>query len=103
MDTEGDSSAATTAVKKLAQVATRVAHTGLKIHIPAHQPASQLVAVENEVSKSISELKGRHRIIGEPATLDQFLEPSEEEEIGDSLSSEFEGLEGDSTIVAVVS
>jgi hypothetical protein len=103
MDAEGDSSTATTAVEKLAQVATRVTHTGLKICIPACQPASQLVAVENEVSKSIFELKGRHRIIGEPATLDQFLEPSEEEEIGDSLSSEFEGLEGDSTIVAVMS
>jgi hypothetical protein len=103
MDAEGDLSAATTTVEKLAQVAIRVTHTGLKIRILARQPASQLVAIENEVSKSISELKGCHCIIGESATLNQFLELSEEEEIGNSLSSEFEGLEGDSTIVAVVS
>ncbi|KIK78833.1 hypothetical protein PAXRUDRAFT_162951, partial [Paxillus rubicundulus Ve08.2h10] len=59
----------------------------------------QLITAEKVVSDSISQLKGRNCIFGEPPTLDQFLEPFEEQEIGDSL--EFEG--GDNAIVDAVS
>ncbi|KIK75414.1 hypothetical protein PAXRUDRAFT_172896 [Paxillus rubicundulus Ve08.2h10] len=100
MDAEGDSVTVNAAVGKLAQVA--ITRTGLKICIPARQPAPQLVAIEDEVLKSISKLKGHSCIFGEPLTLNQFLEPSDEEEIGGD-SVEFEGPEGDETIVAVVS
>ncbi|KIK76074.1 hypothetical protein PAXRUDRAFT_170975 [Paxillus rubicundulus Ve08.2h10] len=97
MDVEGNTGTATVTVEKLAQAAASC--TGLKIHIPACRPAPQLITMEKEVMESISQLKACNRIFGELLTLDQFLEPSEEAEIGDSL--EFEG--GDETIVAVVS
>ncbi|KIK77293.1 hypothetical protein PAXRUDRAFT_167346 [Paxillus rubicundulus Ve08.2h10] len=100
MDAEGDSSTVNTAVEKLAQVA--ITCTGLKIHIPACQPAAQLVTIEDEVLKLISELKGHNCIFGEPLALNQFLEPSDEEEIGGG-SLEFEGPGGDETIVTVMS
>ncbi|KIK92742.1 hypothetical protein PAXRUDRAFT_146634, partial [Paxillus rubicundulus Ve08.2h10] len=96
MDAEGDSITANAAVEKLAQVA--ITCTGLKIHIPTRQPAPQLVAIEDEVSKSISKLKGCNHIFGEPLTLNQFPEPSDEEDIGGDS-----GPEGDETIVTVVS
>ena len=43
-------------------------------------------------------LKTRNRILGELPSLDEFLEPVEEQEVGDSLA--FEG--GDKAIVAAV-
>jgi hypothetical protein len=43
-------------------------------------------------------LKARNRIFGELPSLDEFLEPVEEQKVGDSLA--FEG--GDKAIVAAV-
>ncbi|KAH0830248.1 hypothetical protein J3R83DRAFT_1608 [Lanmaoa asiatica] len=51
-----------------------------------------------DITDSITDLKQRNRIFGEPPTLDQFLEPTEEHEIGQSLR--FEG--GDTAIAAAV-
>jgi hypothetical protein len=97
MDAEGDSDAATRAVEQLAQAASQ--RTGLKIRIPmCRPPLAQLTAIENEVATSLKDLKSRNRIFGEPPSLNDFLEPAEEQEVGDSL--EFEG--GDKDIVAAV-
>ncbi|KIK72351.1 hypothetical protein PAXRUDRAFT_22089 [Paxillus rubicundulus Ve08.2h10] len=85
LDAEGDSITVNAAVEKLAQVA--ITCTGLKIRIPARQPAPQLVAIKDEVSKSISKLKGHNRIFGEPLTLNQFLEPSDEKRLVGTQSS----------------
>ncbi|KIK75037.1 hypothetical protein PAXRUDRAFT_173999, partial [Paxillus rubicundulus Ve08.2h10] len=54
-DWRRDSITVKAAVEKLAQVA--ITRTGLKICIPARQPAPQLVTIEDEVLKLISELK----------------------------------------------
>jgi len=97
MNAEGDSDAAAMAVEQLAQAASQ--RTGLKIRISMRRPPlAQLTAVENEVATSLQDLKNRNRIFGEPPSLDEFLEPAEEQEVGDSLK--FEG--GDKAIVAAV-
>ncbi|OJA17091.1 hypothetical protein AZE42_08991 [Rhizopogon vesiculosus] len=46
----------------------------------------------------LQDLRYRNTIFGEPPSLDEFLEPAEEQEVGDSL--EFEG--GDKAIAAAV-
>jgi len=97
MDAEGDSDIAMSAVEQLAQAASR--RTGLKIRIPARQPPlAQLAALEDEITVSIQDSRTRNRIFGQPLSLDEFLEPVEEWEVGDSL--EFEG--GDKAIMAAV-
>ena len=97
MNAEGDSNKAASEVEELAQAACR--RTGLKIKIPARRPPlTQLTTLEDEVTTSLQDLKTRNRIFGELPSLDEFLEPVEEQEIGDSLT--FEG--GDSAIVAAV-
>ncbi|OJA17815.1 hypothetical protein AZE42_08390 [Rhizopogon vesiculosus] len=65
---------------------------------PAMPQCDILTTVENEVATSLQDLKNRNRIFGEPPSLDEFLEPAEEQGVGDSL--EFEG--GDKAIVAAV-
>jgi hypothetical protein len=97
MNAEGDSDAAAMAVEQLAQAASQ--RTGLKIRIPMRRPPlAQLTAVENEVATSLQDLRNHNRIFGELLSLDEFLEPAEEQEVGDSLK--FEG--GDKAIVAAV-
>ncbi|OAX35098.1 hypothetical protein K503DRAFT_773844 [Rhizopogon vinicolor AM-OR11-026] len=82
-------------VEQLAQTSSRRA--GLKIRIPARRPPlAQLTALEDEVAASIQDLKTRNRIFGEPPSVDEFLEPAEEQQVGES----FEG--GDEAIIAVV-
>ncbi|KAG1734392.1 uncharacterized protein EDB91DRAFT_1296928 [Suillus paluster] len=88
---------ATSEVEELAQAACR--RTGLKIKIPARwPPLTQLTTLEDEITTSLQDLKTRNRIFGEPPSLDEFLKPVEEQEVGDSLA--FEG--GDKAIVAAV-
>jgi hypothetical protein len=95
MIAEEDSNTAASAVEQLAQAASR--RTGLKIRIPARRPPlAQLTALENEVATSIQDLKTRNRIFGEPPSVDEFLEPAEEQQVGES----FEG--GDEAIITVV-
>ncbi|KAG1723733.1 uncharacterized protein EDB91DRAFT_1087726 [Suillus paluster] len=54
-------------------------------------------ALEDEVTTSLHDLMTRNRIFGRPLSLDEFLEPAEEQEVGDLG---FEG--GDKDIVAAV-
>ncbi|KAJ8589440.1 hypothetical protein M405DRAFT_862157 [Rhizopogon salebrosus TDB-379] len=61
-------------------------------------PLTQLTTLEDEVTTSLQDLKARNRIFGELPSLDEFLEPVEEQKFGDSLA--FEG--GDKAIVAAV-
>ncbi|KAI6016551.1 hypothetical protein EDC04DRAFT_2903145 [Pisolithus marmoratus] len=95
MDAEGDSDVTIHAVEVLATGASN--HSGLKICIPA-QPSLQLTTLEDKVTSFVNELKSQNCIFGEPLGLDDFLEPTEEAEIGDPL--DFEG--GDEEIVAQV-
>ena len=96
MNAEGDPDTAASAVEQLAQASS--CRTGLKfkIWIPARQPLAQLTALEDEVATSIQDLKTRNRIFGEPPSVDEFLEPAKEQQVGES----FEG--GDEAIIAVV-
>ena len=55
--------------------------------------------VEGELLDLVAQLKDRRRIFGEPCSLDELLDPEEEREIGESLSS-CEG--GDTEIVGMV-
>ncbi|KAG1729323.1 uncharacterized protein EDB91DRAFT_1159667 [Suillus paluster] len=60
--------------------------------------AHKRTTLEDEITTSLQDLKTRNRIFGEPPSLDEFLEPVEEQEVVDSLA--FEG--GDKAIVAAV-
>ena len=55
--------------------------------------------VEEELLDLVAQLKDRMRITGQPLTLDEFLDPKEEREVGECLES-FEG--GDIEIVGMV-
>jgi hypothetical protein len=57
--------------------------------------------VEEELLDLVRQLKERKRIIGDPSTLDEMLDPIEERVIGDCLDS-FEGGDLDSEIIRVV-
>ena len=57
--------------------------------------------VEEQLLELVRELKDRRRIIGDPSTLDEMLDPIEERVIGDCLDS-FEGGNLDSEIVQMV-
>jgi hypothetical protein len=96
MDMEGDSNVAISAVEQLKKAASH--QTGLKIQIPTCQPfLAQLTALEDEVTTSLHDLMACNRIFGTPLSMDKFLEPAEEQEVGDCV---FEG--GDKEIVAAV-
>ncbi|KAG2351629.1 hypothetical protein BDR07DRAFT_1500795 [Suillus spraguei] len=58
---------------------------------------AQLTALEDEVTTSLHDLMACNRIFGRPLSMDEFLEPAEEQEVGDCV---FEG--GDKEIVAAV-
>ena len=45
------------------------------------QPPAQLTALEDEVTASVTNLKARNRIFGEPLSLDEFLQPAKEREV----------------------
>ena len=80
MDAEGDSHAAVIAIKPLEQAAMR--RLGLKIQIslrPKELP--QLKLAEEELIKSIKDLKARNRIFDTLPTLNEVLDPPEEVEI----------------------
>jgi hypothetical protein len=57
--------------------------------------------VEAELLGLVAELKARKRIIGEPLTLEEMLDPIEEREIGEYPSS-FEGRDLDLEIIGMV-
>ena len=59
----------------------------------------QLSEVERDLTMAVNDLRQRKRIIGSPLTLEELLNPVEEQEIGGSIYR-FEG--GDSEIVAQV-
>ena len=61
-------------------------------------PLTQLTTLEDKVTTSLQDLKARNHIFGELPSSDEFLEPVEEQKVGDSLA--FEG--GDKAIVAAV-
>src|SRR5882757_6468802 len=95
MNAEEDPNTAASAVKQLAQAASR--RTGLKIRIPARRtPPAEPTAPEDEVATSSQNVKTRNRILGEPPSVDEFLEPAEGQEVGEA----FEG--GDEAIITVV-
>ncbi|KIJ47446.1 hypothetical protein M422DRAFT_248844, partial [Sphaerobolus stellatus SS14] len=69
------------------------------IPLPLSNPPQQLVALEQDLEKTVAELKKRNRITGSPLTLEEMLNPVLEREIGDSCYR-FEG--GDQEIVEQV-
>ncbi|KAF8997433.1 hypothetical protein BDQ17DRAFT_1429115 [Cyathus striatus] len=63
------------------------------------EPTSEISIEENTLMESVKELKRRNRIFGPPPTLDNLVNPQEEQEVGDS-PYRFEG--GDNDIVKEV-
>ena len=57
--------------------------------------------VEEELLELVAQLKAQRQIIGEPLTLDEMLDPVEEQEIGESLGS-FQGGDLDLEIIGMV-
>jgi hypothetical protein len=72
-------------------------------HTPRRQEATvapqQLSEAEQDLSAAVNDLKQRNRIVGTPLTLDEMLNPVEEEEVGHS-DYRFEG--GDEAIIGQV-
>jgi hypothetical protein len=74
MDAEGDIAAAQLAIQKLA---SKCLQPKLTIKLPATRPP-QIVAVEKELMASVEDLQKRNRIFGKPPTLEELLNPVEE-------------------------
>jgi hypothetical protein len=74
MDAEGDVAAAQLAIQKLA---SKCSQPKLTIKLPATRPP-QIVAVEKELMASVEDLQKRNRIFGKPPTLEELLNPVEE-------------------------
>jgi hypothetical protein len=74
----------------------------LEVYLPAESERSarteQCTDLEDHLQGLVNELKNRRRIIGEPLSLDEFLDPEEERKV--SGEYDFEG--GDAEIVALV-
>ncbi|KIO03587.1 hypothetical protein M404DRAFT_145183 [Pisolithus tinctorius Marx 270] len=83
MGAEGDATQAVAGVERLAQAALH--QTGLTIKIPPCTDLPQLAALEEALSNSIKILKLCNQIIGLPPTIDEVLDPKEEQEIGVSI------------------
>lgn len=81
------------AIESLQKVATQQHNPTQKLLIP------QLTHLEDGLIKSVTELKNRKCIVGEAPTLEDLLNPAEENEIGDS-PFQFPG--GDDEILAQV-
>jgi len=90
MAAEGDVVQATDAIDKL--TAAACTRTGLVIKLSSRAKPPQLKSLERELSESqaVASLKGRNRIFGEPLTLDEFLDPIEEQENLDTDAVVFE-------------
>ncbi|KAI6109416.1 hypothetical protein EDD16DRAFT_1522441 [Pisolithus croceorrhizus] len=84
MDAEGDVTEAIAAVERLATATLH--HTGLTIKLPTHSCLPQFTVLEEALTEPLP-------------TLDEILDPKEEQEIGES-QYQFEG--GDAEIVAMV-
>ncbi|KAI6113202.1 hypothetical protein EDD16DRAFT_1602482, partial [Pisolithus croceorrhizus] len=69
------------------------------IKLPTSSCPPQLTVLEEALMESIQILKLQKRILGPLPTLDEILDPKEEQEIGE-FQYQFEG--GDAEIVAVV-
>ena len=97
MNAEGDTSRAQEAIHHLA---SKSQLPRLVIKLPQRlEPIAQIINVEQELMDSVKELVKRKRIIGCPPTIEELVNPIEEQEVGDS-PYRFEG--GDAKIVAEV-
>jgi len=101
MDAENDALHALEAIKQLTDKLFKPQSNpvALNILLPSHVPPCQLVALEKDLVDTVLELKKRNRIIGAPLTLEEMLNPVQEQEMGDP-SHQFPG--GDAEIVAQV-
>jgi DDE superfamily endonuclease len=96
MDAEGDAALALAAVTKLRLASSSMASEWqLK---PPSADTTQCQLLEEDLLKSVAELRRRNRIHGEVLTLEEMLDPVEELEIG---KSEY-AFEGDADIVTQV-
>ncbi|KAF8558115.1 hypothetical protein OG21DRAFT_1405665 [Imleria badia] len=96
MDAEGDTAQATEAVEKLALAACKRSGLILKLSIPR---PPQLEVLEEGLKDSIMMLKDRNRIFGTPLSVDELLDPLEEQENPDTMAEMFED---DDAIIAEV-
>ncbi len=109
LEAENDELKALEAIEKLTQsppqtlvipVATaEPSATTQSAALPTLVPSPQLAELEKALTESVTELKNRKRIVGTPLTLEEMLNPVEEQEVGDS-PYRFEG--GDDDIIATV-
>ena len=89
MDAENDASLALEAINKI--------RTPLKAP-SACATTTQCAALEADLAESVQNLKERKRIFGRVPTLDELLDPVEEQEVGEPMHA----FEGDEDIVAQV-
>ena len=78
MAAEGNVVQATEAIDKLS--AATCTQTGLVIKFSARMKPPQLKSLEQDLSKSVANLKGQNRIFGDLLTLYELLDPIEEKE-----------------------
>ena len=88
MAAEGNVMQATEAIDKLS--AATCTRTGLVIKFSARTKPPQLESLEQDLSESVENLKGRNRIFGDLLTLNELLDPIEEKENFNTDASVFE-------------
>lgn len=101
MNAEGDIVKAQEALEKLSST-TQLPRLMIRLpplHLRHNHSEPQIIQAENDLKDSVDELVKRKRIIGPPPTVEDLVNPIEEQEVGDS-QYRFEG--GDAEIVAEV-
>ena len=88
MAAEGNVVQATEAIDKLS--AATCTRTGLVIKLSACTKPPQLESLEQDLSESMANLKGRNQIFGDLLTLNKLLDPIKEKKNFDTGTSVFE-------------
>jgi hypothetical protein len=94
---ENDVSATLEAIKKLKSASSQCTTAVTPKNTPTLANTTQCRRLEEDVLESIRELQGRKRVFGIAPTLDKFIEPTEEKEVGEGMR-----FEGDDEIVTEV-
>ena len=97
MSAENDTSVALENIKKL-RLTSGLNPSNTSPDSPLHTPTTQCATLEADLMASVVELKSRNRIFGPLATIEELVNPVEEQENEDSLN----GPMNDANIVAQV-